>query len=392
MQRIVRHSSTIAHLWIKHNGNLPVKVSTSGCTDISDFVKEIKKELSPKLNSYSRDQITIHKTLTDAALEPDLLLSNVSTAGLSAKSPLIVKHQESTTTEKIIFIQDIDGECRPLDSFTEVVVETEDDLMQIFEGKCLALYLLSNPKKRVTKVKQLIDGEKYKVNSIFEAPNPKTIFIQDIDEKCRPLDSFTEVDIETDDDLKQIFEGKGSALYLLSNPKKRVTSMTQLIHGEKYNVFSRYEKSFVDEYRWKQMEDKAMEQETYIAVKRYLATHLGSSIEDMATDIMGSDGKTVVQEWDAVFKDGDVLYLCVAKHNMTLKQVNKLHERIRKFKEFQVNAQPEFRSVTKYVGVLCGALFPEDIRNNAHMFGYICVYPSGNCYDVKKLENFIIER
>ena len=40
----------------------------------------------------------------------------------------------------------------------------------------------------------------------------KTIFIQDIDEECRPIDSFTEFVVENDADLKQIFEGKGSAL------------------------------------------------------------------------------------------------------------------------------------------------------------------------------------
>ncbi|EGF76724.1 hypothetical protein BATDEDRAFT_92498 [Batrachochytrium dendrobatidis JAM81] len=134
-----------------------------------------------------------------------------------------------------------------------------------------------------------------------------------------------------------------------------------------------------------------MEEETHLAVRRFLATHLGPSIEVMPTDIMAADGKTIVQEWNAVFKDGNVLYLCEAKHNMTDKQVNKLPARIRKFKEFQANAQPEFRNVTKYVGVLCGTLFPEDIRKIAHL-GFICVYPSGYCYDVKKPEDFIIER
>ncbi|OAJ41897.1 hypothetical protein BDEG_25427 [Batrachochytrium dendrobatidis JEL423] len=36
--------------------------------------------------------------------------------------------------------------------------------------------------------------------------------------------------------------------------------------------------------------------------------------------------------------------------------------RIRKFKEFQANAQPEFRNVTKYVGVLCA--LPNFENNN----------------------------
>ncbi|OAJ42894.1 hypothetical protein BDEG_26286 [Batrachochytrium dendrobatidis JEL423] len=260
-------------------------VSTAGCLNISDLAKAIKQKLPNQFYAVDSNQISIHQSLQDAPLEPDLPLASISTAGLSAKLPLI-----------------------------------------------------------------------------------------DIDEECCPLDSFSKYLVENDADMEDIYEGKGSALYKLSDPKKQITLVEQLINGEKYNN-----------------EDQAMEEETHLAVKRFLATHLGPSIEVMPTDIMAADGKTVVQEWDAVFKDGDVLYLCEAKHNMTDKQVTKLFARIRKFKEFQANAQPEFRNVTKYVGVLCGTLFPEDIRKIAHL-GFICVYPSGYCYDVKKPEDFIIER
>jgi hypothetical protein len=193
--------------------------------------------------------------------------------------------------------------------------------------------------------------------------------------------------------LKQIFEGKGSALYQLTNPKKRITMFKQLIDGEKYNVYSRYEKSFADKVRWQQIEDKAMEEETLLAMKTFLINHLGASVIDMPTDIMGSEGNKIVQEWDAIFKVDNVLYLCEAKHNMTLKQVNKLPQRINQFSKFQANAQEEFRQVNKYVGVLCGTFFPSDIRNSAHILGFICVYPSGNRYGVEGTpKEFVIER
>jgi hypothetical protein len=323
MWRLVRYSSSLPVLWVKHNGSQAIKVSTTGCKDISDLTKLIKKELSPKLNPYSSDQLTLHKSLNDAPLRPGLTIEELSkfVEPNTDESPLFVKTQESiTTTQKTIFVQDIDAECVPLDSFTKVIVENNDD-------------------------------------------------------------------------LKQIFEGKGSALYQLSNPKDRVTKMKQLIDGERYNVYSRYEQSFVDEVRWQQMEDQAMEQETYLAVKRFLVSQLGESVADMPTDILGSHGKTIVQEWDAVFRDGDVLYLCEAKHNITLEQVNKLPERIKKFKQFQADAQSEFHSAKKLVGVLCGTLFPEKIRKTAHLLQFICVYPSGHRYDVQKsTTEFIIER
>ena len=167
----------------------------------------------------------------------------------------------------------------------------------------------------------------------------------------------------------------------------------QLIDGEKYNVYSRYEKSFADEVRWQQIEDKAMEEETLLAMKSFLINHLEASVIEMPTDIKGSDGKTVVQEWDAVFKVDNVLYLCEAKHNMTLKQVNKLPQRIKLFSKFRVDAQEEFRQVNKFVGVLCGTFFPRDIRDVAHNLGFICVYPSGNRYGVEgPPKEFVIER
>ena len=145
----------------------------------------------------------------------------------------------------------------------------------------------------------------------------KTIFIQDIDEECRPIDSFTKVVVENEADLKQIYGGKGEALYLLSNPKDRVTKFKQLIEGETYNVYSRYEKSFADEVRWQQVEDKAMEEETLLDMKSFLINHLGPSVIEMPTDIMGSEGKTIVQEGVAVFKVDDVIYSCEAKKERT---------------------------------------------------------------------------
>jgi hypothetical protein len=164
----------------------------------------------------------------------------------------------------------------------------------------------------------------------------------------------------------------------------RITLLEQLIDGEKYNVYSRYEKSFADEVRWQRVEDKAMEEETLLAMKSFLINHLGLSVIEMPTDIMGSDGETIVQEWDAVFKVDDVLYLCEAKHNMNLKQVKKTLERIQKFKmQFILNAQAEFREVDRIVGLFYGTFFPSDIRESVHRFGFVCVYPSGNRYGVE---------
>ena len=168
-----RYSSSPAKtaIWIKHNGSQAIRVCTADCEDISDLAKAIKRELPNQLSIYSYDQLTLHKTLNDAPLRPGLKIDELSKFGEpnTDEAHLFVKTQESiTTTQKTIFVLDIDGGCRPLDSFTKVIVENNDDVKQIFEGNGEALYQLSNPKVRVTKMKQLIDGERYNVYSRYK--------------------------------------------------------------------------------------------------------------------------------------------------------------------------------------------------------------------------------
>ncbi len=172
MLRSIRYSSSVAKLWIKHNGCQATEVPTAGCLHVSDFAKVIKLELPRQLSAFDSNQITLHPSLEASALDPDFQLSRIATAGSSAQTPLFVK--------------------------------------------------------TITAAR-------------------KTIYIQDIDENCRPLARFTQFDVANDADLKAILEGRGSALYQLSNPKKGITRTDQLIDGEKYNIYSRYEKSFVDD-------------------------------------------------------------------------------------------------------------------------------------------------
>ena len=137
---------------------------------------------------------------------------------------------------KKIFIQDIDEECRPIDSFIAFVVENDADLKAIFEGKGSALYLLSDPKNLFTKFKQLIDGEKYNVYS-----SSKTIFIQDIDDENRPINSFTKFSFKSNVDFLQFMKGvKGDGLYKLGTPDEMIRDFDNIDDGVKYRVYSRY--------------------------------------------------------------------------------------------------------------------------------------------------------
>ena len=91
----------------------------------------------------------------------------------------------------------------------------------------------------------------------------------------------------------------------------------------------------------------------------YLHLHLGYNAIEMPTEVNVIDGK-VVQEWDAAFKVDDVLYLCEAKHTMSIDKVPRIPQRIKTFKEkFQAHVQEEFSiGINKIVGVACGTFFP----------------------------------
>jgi hypothetical protein len=114
------------------------------------------------------------------------------------------------------------------------------------------------------------------------------------------------------------------------------------------------------------------------AMKYHLHTHLGFDATEMHTKVHGLDGK-VVQEWDAIFKVDDVLYLCEAKHIMCVIKVLNILEKLKTFKEqFQKHAQEEFSmGINKVVGVACGTSFPPNARERAHKLGLVCVYPTG---------------
>ncbi|KAI3655834.1 hypothetical protein MP638_006493 [Amoeboaphelidium occidentale] len=248
------------------------------------------------------------------------------------------------------------------------------------------------------KMEDLLHTDAFKRNSdtspLYTEIASKTIFIRDIDEECRPLKTFTKFLVENDAGLRGIFENKGSSLFRVSDPDKKITSFLQLEDGEKYEVHSRYEKSFIDKVRWQQMEDKAMEHEVGLAMKNYLEKQLGSNVVSAPTKVFGPNNH-VVQEWDAALKAGETLYLCEAKHVMSNTKLEAIVRRIEVFrKKFQPRAQADLSDgIRKIVGVACGTHFDHDVREKAHSLGLICVYPSGSRYlvDKKTTREFKIE-
>jgi hypothetical protein len=212
----------------------------------------------------------------------------------------------------------------------------------------------------------------------------KTIYIGETDDDGKFIGEYKRRTLRNDRDLKKVIQD-AQGLVHLSSPDDILVSFEDIKDGEEYHIH-RFAQNFQS---WQKKEADAMEEEIALAMKNYLHLHLGSNVIEMPTEVNGIDGK-VVQEWDAALKVDDVLYLCEAKHTMSIDKVPKIPQRIKTFKEqFQAHAQEEFSiGINKIVGVACGTYFPPLVREKAHQLGLICVYPSGWRYSVeKKLPN-----
>ena len=286
-------------LWIKPTGGLPTQVPIRGCTDIDDFAQRVRQELSVNC------QVAVFSSLDKKPLDPRLaikdLLKTDDFKNNSGESPLFVK------------------------LFPPV-------------------------------------GQ--------DATASKTIYIRDVGS----LDSYTEFMVESDADIKRICEAEGLALYLVSEPAKLLTKFTQLKHGEKYDVFSRYEQVSPRRSRGLHRQYMALNTDVARDLKKYLRLHVGSNVIDMPPVVRGTGGK-VVQEWAAAYKVDDVLYLCDAAQFMSSDKVLKIAQKIKTFTEdFQPHAHEEFSlGINKVVGVACATHFPPVLRNEARDLGLICL-------------------
>ncbi len=172
MLRIVRYSTSLARLWVKHNGSQATQVSTASCVNVSDLAEVIKQKLPKKFSAYDSDEITIHQALDDTALEPDVPLASISAAGLSAKRPLLVKvpgkrskvgselHLNATIEEKESLLEDLlqarDREVKAKDSLLEELrekIQKAEAERALLKGTLDARHILETYEGRFRKAK-----------------------------------------------------------------------------------------------------------------------------------------------------------------------------------------------------------------------------------------------
>ncbi|TPX54760.1 hypothetical protein CcCBS67573_g09539 [Chytriomyces confervae] len=87
--------------WVQYQTNQPVKIETHQFVNakgqwvqtlfnVADMIGAVKQTMAPRFDATPTDELTLHAVVDGPALEPDLLLSEL-TAGRTAKTALIIK-------------------------------------------------------------------------------------------------------------------------------------------------------------------------------------------------------------------------------------------------------------------------------------------------------------
>lgn len=197
--------------------------------------------------------------------------------------------------------------------------------------------------------------------------------------------------IRNDYDLQKVIKNADGLIHP-SSSNRVLVSFDDIQDGEKY-LFDRVAHNF---QAWQKKEADAMEAETLLEMKSYLADKLIASPVDLPTDFHDSDGRQI-QEWDGALLLADTLYLLEAKHSMSEDKIKNIAARVETFSNALKQSKHKHLSgrFSNIVGVACGAYFPDDGRNGAHRLGVMVIYPSGRRYvvEIDKMDSdFAIER
>jgi hypothetical protein len=119
---------------------------------------------------------------------------------------------------------------------------------------------------------------------------------------------------------------EASGLTCISDTKKVpnvITSLEDIEPGESYQIKASYLTVIKNNITWSQVEDKAMEEETLLAVNNFLNKMFKLTVEIFPYRIMYKD-KISIMEWDGILVCGNKVFLLEAKHKMTRVCIKKL--------------------------------------------------------------------
>ncbi|RGB26427.1 hypothetical protein C1646_631345, partial [Rhizophagus diaphanus] len=141
------------------------------------------------------------------------------------------------------------------------------------------------------------------------------------------------------------------------------------------------------ESTWTETEDKAMKEETLLAIMDALNKYESVPIKVFPKNIIKDQLQTPIMGWDKILIAGERMYLVEAEHNITLENIINFADEIKEFKKLKKNdVSSEYHELLDKLmieGIICGVNFPKEFRKMAKDRGLFIVYPGGGRYKVR---------
>ncbi|CAG8812476.1 15100_t:CDS:2 [Gigaspora margarita] len=190
------------------------------------------------------------------------------------------------------------------------------------------------------------------INAI-KKPN-KTFYIQAYNGEGELLERFETYTMYNKDDFRDFLKAvNGKAI---NHNSEVIRSLSQIRPNQHYRINDSYLKK---EATWSIIEDQTMEEETLLAVQNALIEKINGPTKIFSKLVMfDQEGKSLI-EWDVILICEDRVFLCEAKHYMTLKRIYNLVRRLQDFpkkKKLEAISDLEFKQLLRkqYIGVVCG--------------------------------------
>ncbi|CAB4387242.1 unnamed protein product [Rhizophagus irregularis] len=100
--------------------------------------------------------------------------------------------------------------------------------------------------------------------------------------------------------------------------------------GERYQIVAFHITTIRKDVDWSQIEDKAVEDETLLAVKNFLNKMFKLTVEIFPHRIMYKNQESIM-EWDGILTCDNKVFLLETKHKMTAKHIENLINRLSEF-------------------------------------------------------------
>ncbi|CAB4476202.1 unnamed protein product [Rhizophagus irregularis] len=276
----------------------------------------------------------------------------------------IIKNLNSKT----IFIQDYGEDGNLLETFKRIIFHSDTEIqnfLNLVQGKGFVEIINAKSKK-------LPIGEK--------PPSIVNIEMQDNLRLLNKKQKFSAPVTSNDSPKKEKIKERGDVSNLACN----LQSIENFKH---YRIEFHFISKIKYESTWTEVEDKAMKEETLLAIMEALNKYETVPIKIYPKNIIKDQLQTPIMGWDKILIAGERMYLVEAEHNITLENINNFADEIKEFKKLKKNdVSSEYHELLDKLmieGIICGVNFPEEFRKMAKDRGLFSVYPGGGRYKVR---------